>query len=209
MTADGTPARRSPGRPRDPEADTAILRAAVESLIERGVDQTSIEHVAKRAGVTKVTVYRRWRTKEDLLAQAIESVRAELPNVAPRLAPGVPLTEVIEQLLPQWGKAIADPRFRALSARLLAAGTSHPTLLKAYRTHHVLPRRERARAIMLQAQLDEQLEPAADVDILIDMMEGAIIHRLLLDPEPITQEDATQYLRRLLAQAGFSIRPPG
>ncbi|MFC4562994.1 TetR/AcrR family transcriptional regulator [Nocardiopsis mangrovi] len=207
MTADGT-RRKRPGRPRDPEADTAILRAAVESLIERGVDQTSIEHVAKRAGVTKVTVYRRWRTKEDLLAHAIESVRDDLPNVAPRLTPGVPLTEVIEQLLPQWGEALADPRFRSLSARLLAAGTSHPTLLNAYRTHHVLPRRERARAIMLQARLDRQIDPAADVDMLMDMMEGAIIHRLLLSIEPITPEEATRYLRRLLAQAGFAIRLP-
>ena len=43
--------KRVGGRPRDPENDAATLRAALELLIERGVDGTSIEQVANRAGV--------------------------------------------------------------------------------------------------------------------------------------------------------------
>ncbi|WP_049571446.1 TetR/AcrR family transcriptional regulator [Nonomuraea sp. SBT364] len=197
------PRRDGPGRPRDPEADGAILRAAIALLAERGVDRTSIEAIARRAGVTKVTVYRRWRTKDELLAQAIETARDDLPNVAEAVEGTLP--EVIERLLPRWGEVLAEPRFRALSAQLLAAGAGHPALLEAYRRHHVLPRRERAREVMRRAQRDGHLSPAADPDVLADMMEGAVIYKLLLSPSPLGPAEISAYLRALLVQAGFSL----
>ncbi|HEY6738197.1 MAG TPA: TetR/AcrR family transcriptional regulator [Actinopolymorphaceae bacterium] len=205
MTTERHPTRRHgrPGRPRDPHADTAILRAAVDVLIERGIEQTSIEQIARRAGVTKVTVYRRWRTKEDLLAQAIESVRADLPTVEADVRAGASLSEVLEHLLPRWGALLAEPRFRLLAARLLAAGPDHPALLEAYRRHHLEPRRERARALLRLAQDSGELDPSADIDVLIDMMEGAIISRLLLSTDPVDPGEITRYLRAVLRQAGF------
>ncbi|WP_026928817.1 TetR/AcrR family transcriptional regulator [Glycomyces tenuis] len=203
----GSPAVRNdgPGRPRDPAADQAILKAAMDLLVERGVEHTSIEQIAKRAGVAKVTVYRRWSSKEDLFAQAIEAARDELPNVTDARRPGQKLPDLIGELLPRWGELLAEPRFRALTARLLGAGPSHPRLLEAYVKHHAEPRRLRARAAMLQAQEDGVLEADADVDMLIDMMTGAAVQRLLLSPEPATPEEMTAYLRRLLRQCGFTV----
>jgi AcrR family transcriptional regulator len=203
VTAPRAP-REGPGRPRDPAADAAILRAAAELLVERGVERTSIAEIAKRAGVAKVTVYRRWSAKEELLAHAVEAVRADIPDAAVA-APPAALPDVIEELLPRWGEALADPRFRALSARLLGAGPEHPALLAAYREHHVRPRRERARAAMVAAQDAGALAADADVDVLIDMMEGAMIQHLLLQPGPLEPAEITSYLRRLLRQAGFAL----
>lgn len=194
-----------PGRPRDPAADRAILAAAMDLLVERGVERTSIEQIAKRAGVAKVTVYRRWRTKEDLFAQAIENAREDIPDTGDRGRPAEALPEVIAELLPRWGEVLAEPRFRTLTARLLGAGPGHPRLLEAYRRHHVEPRRERARAAMLQAQKAGVLAPTADVDVLIDMMTGAVMQHLLLRPEPAEPAEISDYLRRLLRQAGFTV----
>src|SRR6516162_11107754 len=64
----GSPA----GRPRNPAVDQAVLRAALELFIEHGVPGASIERIAKRAGVAKTSIYRRWSSREALLAQAIE-----------------------------------------------------------------------------------------------------------------------------------------
>ncbi|MGW0247236.1 TetR/AcrR family transcriptional regulator [Nocardia goodfellowii] len=203
-----TPRREGPGRPRDPNADVAILGAAVDLLIERGIDNTSMEAIAKRAGVAKVTVYKRWKTKEDLLAQAIEQARADIPAVPPA-TPATALPELIETLLPHWGAALADPKYRLLAARLLGAGPSHPALLNAYWHHHVLPRRERSRALLEQAQQAGILSSSADLNILLDMLNGAVIHHLLLEPAQSDAADGPQpaeltaYLRRLLSQTGF------
>ncbi|OQS13154.1 TetR family transcriptional regulator [Nocardia donostiensis] len=205
-----TPRREGPGRPRDPNADAAILRAAVDLLIERGVDNTSMEAIAKRAGVAKVTVYKRWKSKEDLLAQAVEQARDDIPGLPPTTS-ATALPDLIETLLPQWAEALADPKYRLLAARLLGAGPSHPALLNAYWHHHVLPRRERSRALLQQAQAAGVLSPTADLDILLDMLNGAIIHHLLLEParthttEGPPLSDLTAYLRSLLRQAGFAL----
>ena len=63
------------GRPRDPLIDQAILRAALELFIEQGIAGATIEKIAQQAGVAKTSIYRRWTSREALLAQAIEMAR--------------------------------------------------------------------------------------------------------------------------------------
>ncbi|TLW92040.1 TetR/AcrR family transcriptional regulator [Saccharomonospora piscinae] len=196
--------RPGPGRPRDPRADAAILTAAVDLFVERGLARTSIEAIARRAGVAKATVYKRWSTKEDLLAEAIERARDDIPALDEQ-DPDVPPAELIEAMLPRWGAALADPRYRALMARLLGAGPDHPALLDIYWNHHVVPRRERARAVLRRAQEAGALDADADLDMLIDMLLGAMIHHLVLEPGSSRPDDHAAYLRRLLRQAGLAI----
>ncbi len=61
-----TRARTGPGRPRDPAKLDAILAAARESFLERGFHASTIEDIAARAGVSKVTLYNRFGDKESL-----------------------------------------------------------------------------------------------------------------------------------------------
>lgn len=70
------------GRRPDPAVDAAILRAAVELMVERGYDLT-FDAVAARAGVGRTSVFRRYATKHDLLMAAAETVsidRIEVPD---------------------------------------------------------------------------------------------------------------------------------
>lgn len=191
-----------PGRPRDPGADAAILAAALDLLIERGIDQAGIEAIAKRAGVAKVTVYRRWSSKDDLLAEAIESAREQIPDTD-GIAEPADLPELIERLLPDWGELLAQPRFRVLTARLVGAGPSHPRLLDAWREHHLRPRRVRALALLRRARDAGILSAEADLEMLIDIMNGAIMQYLLLGPESPTPQQVTDFLRRLFRQVGL------
>ena len=75
---------RSRGRPRDPATDDAILRAGLALFIERGIEGASIEQIAKRAGVGKLTIYRRWPVKEDLIARRHRIAGRERRRVAIR-----------------------------------------------------------------------------------------------------------------------------
>lgn len=59
------------GRPRDKSRDVAIEKAAVELLREVGYEQVTIEAVAARAQVSKATIYRRWKNKAALVADAV------------------------------------------------------------------------------------------------------------------------------------------
>lgn len=68
------------GRPRDSGLDARIRAAALDLVMERGVEGTTMDAVAERAGVGKASVYRRWAAKDDLVLDALdELVRAEIP----------------------------------------------------------------------------------------------------------------------------------
>ena len=69
----------SGGRARDPELDDAITTATTELLEERGFAELTIEAIARRAGVARATVYRRWPNLDALLAHVLSSVVHEIP----------------------------------------------------------------------------------------------------------------------------------
>ncbi|HEY8482056.1 MAG TPA: helix-turn-helix domain-containing protein [Spirillospora sp.] len=53
------------------EASTRILDAAYELFSRMGVQRTTMEDVARRAGVSRITVYRRFATKDALVEQVV------------------------------------------------------------------------------------------------------------------------------------------
>ena len=59
------------GRPRDPDMDQTILRATIELLSEVGYPRLSVSEVARRAGVSKPAIYRRWSQKSQLVVEAM------------------------------------------------------------------------------------------------------------------------------------------
>ncbi len=78
----------SRGRPRSDEKNTAILSAASQLFMENGFDGTSMDEVAKRAGVSKQTVYSHFANKEQLFSA---SIRCKIEEYFPeRALQGVP-----------------------------------------------------------------------------------------------------------------------
>ena len=82
MTADaGRRPDNTTGRKRDEERTDAILTAAADLLLEVGFDRLRTQDVADRAGAGKGAIYRRWPTKEALLAEAIRNMPTADPQV--------------------------------------------------------------------------------------------------------------------------------
>jgi AcrR family transcriptional regulator len=79
MTMADTAAAHSPvpasgrGRPRDPSLTDRVLSAALTEYARTGWAAFTFDGVARQAAVGKAALYRRWPTKEHLLADAIES----------------------------------------------------------------------------------------------------------------------------------------
>ncbi|WP_165617514.1 TetR/AcrR family transcriptional regulator [Klenkia soli] len=64
-----TPGR--PGRRRDPAVDEAVKTAVLDLLAERGWDGVSMDAVAARAKVGKASIYRRWSSRVQMVAETI------------------------------------------------------------------------------------------------------------------------------------------
>ncbi|MBU3702145.1 MAG: helix-turn-helix transcriptional regulator, partial [Acidimicrobiia bacterium] len=71
------PDRVRPGRQRSEAADHAILSATLDLLSETGYGALTVAAVIARSGVSSATLYRRWPTKQDLVAAALASLHAE------------------------------------------------------------------------------------------------------------------------------------
>lgn len=76
------PPARHPGRPRDASRENEILAVVAALLGERGYDGVTFEEVARRAGASKPTLYRRWRSKRDMVVAAMKAgpARREGPD---------------------------------------------------------------------------------------------------------------------------------
>ena len=61
------------GRPRDDQRESEILAVVNAVLGEVGYDGVTFEGVARRAGASKSTLYRRWKTKREMVIAAVKA----------------------------------------------------------------------------------------------------------------------------------------
>ncbi|MGW6934364.1 TetR/AcrR family transcriptional regulator [Lentzea sp. NPDC054927] len=186
-------AERSAGRPRDPEADHAILTAAFELFLERGLDGTSIEQVAKRAGVTRATVYRRFATKEELLFSVIE-----LPRDVAALDPGRMAVAPPEEIVRGWAALMSTAQAIQLLRRLVGASADNFPLMQRYWELFIAPRRA-----VLKDVVRPGFPPGTDLDVVVDMAAGALFYRVLTRPEQYPPAELETYLHKVLHQIGY------
>ncbi|MFF5206250.1 TetR/AcrR family transcriptional regulator [Streptosporangium sp. NPDC000396] len=190
------------GRPRDPGNDASILDAALDLLIERGAGGASIEAIAKRAGVAKLTVYRRWQSKEDLLMAALEYARSADVDVDAGTdtdATGRSIDELVEFI----AELLSRPRFRALMARVIGASVDYPKLVKAYTERYLQPRLTALADTVRQAVDAGLFPPGTDPVAIQDVLSSAIGFVLLRGEDEVTAEQIAHRLRTLLRQMGY------
>jgi len=114
----------------------AIVKAARKNFLARGFDAASMDQIALTAGVSKRTVYNRFRSKEELFGAAIEETCRELvPVNLSEIEDSLPPQELIQQLGRQFLEGMLQPE--ALALRRIAtfeAGRS-PEIGQTYLEH--------------------------------------------------------------------------
>jgi AcrR family transcriptional regulator len=167
----GSPAGpRRRGRPRSPEAEKAILAAALDLFAECGPDALGIEQVAARAGVGKATIYRRWRGKEDMLLDAVGSLGSLLP-----VPQGRSVRADLIAILDWICREAADPRRARLFALLQGEGARYPRLLARYLDTVVEPRREVVASVLRRGVATGELREDTDIDAATWLLNGAVL----------------------------------
>lgn len=190
---------RKPGRPRSERAERAILDAALELFGESGVAGVCIEAVATRAGVGKATIYRRWPGKEDLLLDALSTLKSPLP--APR---GESVREDLLAILQVMVSDMADPVRARRFSLLLGEGEAHPLLMARYKERVVEPRRDVIRSVLRRGIGTGELRSGIDVETAMLMLTGAVV-ACGRDTTPL----AADFAERLVDEAlqGLAHRP--
>lgn len=102
------------------EKTEAIVAAARKMFLTRGFDAASMDQIALTAGVSKRTVYNRFRSKEELFGAAIsETCKTLLPVNVNEIELALPPDALVRALSRQFLRGVLDPE--ALSLRRIAA----------------------------------------------------------------------------------------
>lgn len=165
---------RSPGRPRDREAEARILKAALRQLAEDGYSRMSLDAVAAEAGVSKPTLYRRWSSKADVATAALRTIQLAEPPVNTGTAKGD-----IAATLKNFSRSLLRPNGMSLIGTVLAEEAHTPELLRLFRERIVAPRRAMLRAILERARAAGELRPSANLDAAVNLLIGAFYARYL------------------------------
>ncbi|RBQ20182.1 TetR family transcriptional regulator [Spongiactinospora rosea] len=168
-TAEG--AARAAGRPRSAKAEKAIVDAVIDLMGEGiTVSELTIEAVAARAGVGKTTIYRRWSNKEDLVVDAMATLKAPLPPL--------PGTSVRDDLLVYLGaihREVQDPRARCVMGIAMSESERHPRLVQRVHEVTIAPRRKVLRALLTRGVATGELRHDLNVDIAMASVVGTMM----------------------------------
>jgi AcrR family transcriptional regulator len=158
------------GRPRDPRVDDAIRAATLELLVEDGYQATTIQAIARRAGVSAPSVYRRWSSKAELIEEAV------FPSglLAPQAITGDVITDLQPYCL-QILTYLSDPPIRSAIPGLLVEYQNHPELWRQSMERSFFPMRRSFDAYLEQSGRS----PIIESDALFDVMLGALFTRAL------------------------------
>ena len=186
-------AGRRPGRPRSAEAHQAIIAATLALLTEEGFSGLSIEAVAVRAGVGKATIYRRWRSKSELVAAALGGLRqAGAPPDS-----GSFRGDLLELARRQLALVRAQPGFGRLAPRLMGESADEPELHRVALESMIDPMRAIFHDLIERAIERGELRPDIDQEIVVDVLHGSIIYQVLILGQKLTSLDAG-YTQRVL-----------
>ncbi len=192
------------GRPRSATADAAILAATRDALVDLGWSGLTLGAVATRAGVAKTTLYRRWPGKNELVVDAVAALFDEL-----ELPDRGSLAADIEGVVLQFAAILVRPETKSGLMAVVAESTRDDALRERIRTSIV----DRQKRLVLEgrarAQQRGELPPEKDpedaartVDLIFDMVAGAVVHRTLVSAEPVDPEWAGAFTRVLLLGLG-------
>jgi len=187
------------GRPRSEDSHGAILDAVLALLEGEGYRALTIESVARQAGVGKQTIYRWWKSKAELVLEAYANHAAsKLP-----LPDKGSLRADLEWFFCSAFKRLTDisgPTMRGL----MADAVYDPEFLEILREVLIAKRRAALSQVLERGRARGELKPDADLDVMIDLLYGALWYRLLLQHAKLDSRFAKQLIGSVLD--GFTPR---
>ncbi|MER7401109.1 TetR/AcrR family transcriptional regulator [Streptomyces sp. NPDC000070] len=202
MTDGGEPGTVRPGG-RTARVREAVLRAAEDALTEQGFTGLDLADIARRAGVGKTTVYRRWGTVTGLVADLLADMAEQS---APRTETGSLLGDLMANArLVQ--RTLTDPRQGPLFKALIAAATGDPKTAAALHRFYDIRVREWAPCVR-QAVDRGEVPEGTDTHEVVRAVSAPLYYHLLISGGRLdeTMADRAAEAAATAARAGVYVR---
>ena len=157
-----------------------VLDTALAELVAHGLDGFNVERIARAAQVNKTSIYRRWPSKGALVAAALERT---MTDISLRLDDSGSLRGDLAHLCAEVAALLSQPLGRELARAALGEDSEVGALASRQLSSQAQgPQRDlTARAIARGEWRD-----TVAAEIVLSLLVGALIHRLLLEKQPLT-----------------------
>jgi AcrR family transcriptional regulator len=175
------------GRPYDHSSDALILTSTLDLLAERDYERVALDDIAARTGKAKTTLYRRWKTKEELVLAAIRSA-GRPPEVQQLPDLGSLRSDLLAVIDSPW--LGGGDRRLAIFAGLASATRNSERLAAVVRSEVTEPYVDIYRRL-LQRALDTgevSADVAAGIPVLAEVIPAMSTHRLNAGREPVQRD---------------------
>ncbi|MBW3605036.1 MAG: TetR/AcrR family transcriptional regulator [Actinobacteria bacterium] len=172
--------------PRITQTRRVVREAVLDELADAGFGGLTVESVAARAGVGKSTIYRHWRDRLDLVADALEQLNRQ-PGPQPD---GGTARKQIEQLVHHFATAMGDPRLSATVPALIEAAERDASIAEFFHRYNAQRRQTLVDAIAAGIEAGE-LPGHLDSELTALALIGPILYRRLMTGEPLSTAQVT------------------
>lgn len=186
-----------------PEVTEAINVAVLEELAAVGYGRLSIEGVARRAGVSKTALYRRWPTKQPMVVALFESIALH----AAAMTDTGSLAGDVELFLREAMAILRDPLMAAILPDLLAEGARSSAFAGEMLATIRDPRRARAAELVHRAIRRKELPRSLDVETAIDCLAGPLYWRVSVVRTPVGDDYLARLSRVVIAAMRAATKP--
>ncbi len=169
--------RRPPGRPVDASLGHAILEAVLDVLAEVGYARLTTAAVARRAGVSTATLYRRWPSKRDLILAAAEQIAAAEPADADTGSIEGDLRELLATK-----RRVLSGKLGATLVALIGESAHDPELASVVRAGLLDPTRHYLAAILARAAARGEDATGTDPEAAARLVLGLVLADVTLGP---------------------------
>jgi AcrR family transcriptional regulator len=188
------------GRPRSERLHQAILKAAVDLVLHSGFRSLSMDAIAAKAEVGRMTIYRRWPNKAAIIMDAFV-LRVDPGTL---FTPAVTRAESIRLQMRTMAKAFRG-KDGTLIRVLLAEAQFDPELAKALRERWTMPRRRMAIDYFREGISLGEIRANVDPDAMIDLLYAPLYYRMQMGTGPLSDAYVDEIFDH--AMAGLSASP--
>lgn len=191
----GAPPEIGRQRKRGAELEDAIRGACVAELAELGYGNLTIESVASRAQTGKASIYRRWPTKQQLV---MDSVGCLMSGPLMRLTDleyddTVTTRDAILDLMVRVGAVMAGAQGDAMRS-LMGESLRDEDFSGCFEGDFYDPRKQSLIRLLERGVARGEVRPEAIDEVVVEMIAGAMIHRILIRRQNPTKRDFEQML---------------
>jgi AcrR family transcriptional regulator len=179
--------KRGPDHSRRKERSRqAILTAARDLVMEEAYEKVTVEAIATRAGVGKQTIYRRWPTKSAVVFAALLALSEDADGQSVTLPDTGDLAADLKLVMRATAREFSEPSFDKLIRALNTEIANDAALAAEYREKLAQPLDEAKKKRLRSAQKAGQLDPRADLDLVLELLYAPLFQRWLHRSGPLT-----------------------